>query len=515
MSMYFILFILFFALSAAGVYRLFERAGVEGWKALVPFYNFYIWLQIIKKPLWWYIFLLIPFINVFVIMLMVVELVKCYGKFGLGEQAASVIVPFIYLPWLGWNPKSVYVHPDKRPVIKKGVVREWTDAIIFAVIAATIIRTFLIEAYTIPTSSMEKSLLVGDFLFVSKISYGPKIPQTPIAFPFAHHTLPLTKYTKSYVEWIKLPYHRFSGLKKIKNNDVVVFNYPSGDTVVLERQNEDYYQIVRDAENEMRSYAGDQYQPGMGRAAVWQNFSVTARPPDKRENYIKRCVGIPGDEIKIIDRQLYVNGKAAENPEDMQFNYDVVTDGTLLNPKALDKLNINEGQLIDGNGRYIMPLTGAMKKEIEQWSNVKSITPLIRAAGETYSPIFPHDTAHFRWNEDNYGPLVIPKAGVTIALSMENIALYRKLIDVYENNDIQVKDGKIFINGNIATSYTFKQNYYWMMGDNRHNSADSRFWGFVPEDHIVGEAVFVWLSLEKNRSFLNKIRWDKLFRLIH
>jgi signal peptidase I len=515
MSIYFIVFVIFFALSAVGIYRLFEKAGVEGWKSLIPFYNFYIWLQIIKKPLWWYIFLMIPFINVFVIMLMVVELVKCYGKFGLAEQAASVIFPFAYLPWLGWQANAVYVDPDNRPVFKKGFVREWTDAIIFAVIAATIIRTFLIEAYTIPTSSMEKSLLVGDFLFVSKISYGPKIPNTPIAFPFAHHTLPLTKYTKSYVEWIKLPYHRFPGLKKIKNNDVVVFNYPSGDTVVLERQNEDYYQIVRDAENEMRSYAGDQYQPGMGRSAVWQNFKVTARPPDKRENYIKRCVGIPGDEIKVVDRQLFVNGKPAENPEEMQYNYDITTDGSMLNPKALEKLNINEGQLIDGNGRYFLPLTGAMKNEVENWSNVKQITPLLRAKGETYSPIFPHDTAHFKWNEDNYGPLTIPKAGVTINLSMDNIALYKKLIDVYEDNEIIIKDGQIFINGKVATSYTFKQNYYWMMGDNRHNSADSRFWGFVPEDHIVGEAVFVWLSLEKNKSFLNKIRWNKLFRLIH
>jgi signal peptidase I len=187
----------------------------------------------------------------------------------------------------------------------------------------------------------------------------------------------------------------------------------------------------------------------------------------------------------------------------------------MLNPKALEKLNINEGQLIDGNGRYFLPLTGAMKNEVENWSNVKQITPLLRAKGETYSPIFPHDTAHFKWNEDNYGPLTIPKAGVTINLSMDNIALYKKLIDVYEDNEIIIKDGQIFINGKVATSYTFKQNYYWMMGDNRHNSADSRFWGFVPEDHIVGEAVFVWLSLEKNKSFLNKIRWNKLFRLIH
>lgn len=515
MSIYFIIFIIFSILTATGLYLLFEKAGVKGWIILIPFYNLYIWLKIIKKPLWWYIFLIIPFIDVFVILLMIVELLKCFGKFGLGQQALGAIFPFFYLPYLGLKPDCKYTDPDKRPVIKKGVVREWVDAIIFAVIAATIIRTFLVEAYTIPTSSMEKSLLVGDFLFVSKISFGPKIPNTPIAFPFAHHTLPLTKYTKSYVEWIKLPYHRFPGLKSIKNNDVVVFNYPSGDTVVLERQNEDYYQIVRDAENEMKSYAGDTYVPGMGRTAVWQNFRVTARPSDKRENYIKRCVGIPGDEIKVVDRQLYVNGKPAANPENMQYNYDVVTDGSLLNPKAMEKLHITENQLVDGNGRYYMPMTVKVKNEMSSWANIRNITPLVRPKGEIYPPIFPHDTVNFRWNEDNFGPLVIPKAGATVKLSMQNIALYKRIIDVYENNDLLIKDGQIIINGKLATSYTFKMNYYWMMGDNRHNSADSRFWGFVPEDHIVGEAVFVWLSLEKNKSFLNKVRWNKLFRIIH
>ncbi|MHC1707651.1 MAG: S26 family signal peptidase [Bacteroidales bacterium] len=513
MNMYAIITVLFFLLSLAGLYRLFEKAGEPGWKVLVPFYNFYIWLKIIKKPLWWYIFLITPFINVFVILLMVVELLKCYNKHGLVPQAVGVIFPFFYLPYLGWTPSVVYTHPDKWPPMKKSATREWADAIIFAVIAATIIRTFLIEAYTIPTSSMEKSLLVGDFLFVSKITYGPKIPQTPIAFPFTHHTLPLTKYTKSFVEWIKLPFYRFPGFKTIHNNDVVVFNYPSGDTVVLERQNEDYYQIIRDAEYELKSYFGDQYSPGAGRGAVWQKFHVTSRPPDKRENYIKRCVGIPGDNLQIIDRQLYINGKPAENPENMQFIYTIYTDGSALNPKSLEKLDISEGGQVDV-GIYQFPLSEEKAKTMATWANVKKVEVQSRPAGQMNPVIFPHDTLNYKWNEDNFGPVIIPQAGATVNLTLQNIALYQRIIDVYEYNDFRIRDGKIYINGAEATAYTFKQDYYWMMGDNRHNSADSRFWGFVPADHVVGSAVFVWLSVDKNKSFANKLRWHKMFRVI-
>jgi len=503
-----------FTILALFAYKLVEKAGVAGWKMLIPFYNLVTLVQITERSYWWYLWLIVPFINVFTFMLLLIELIKGFSKTNMLDQVLVALFPFVYLPWLSMqNP--AWVELSDRPKIKKSAAREWTDAIVFAVIAASIIRIFLVEAYTIPTSSMEKSLLVGDFLFVSKMAYGSKSPQTPIAFPFVHHTLPFTKFTKSYVEWIELPYHRFPGFGHVKNNDVVVFNYPSGDTVVLERQNEDYYQIVRTMELEQKTRLGDLYKPGMGREEVWKRYHVTDRPVDKRENYIKRCIGIPGDTLEIVDRQVYVNGKTAENPENMQYMYDVFTNGTGLNPRALDKLEITEISQIS-NSHYILPLSEEKKEKLEQFVNVKSVLVRNREKGQAYFPIFPHDTKNFRWNEDNFGPLVIPKKGMTVEISPKNISLYKKIIGKYENNDLKISDTAILINGVAAESYTFKMDYYWMMGDNRHNSADSRYWGFVPEDHIVGKASFVWLSLDPHKSlFEGKIRWSKLFRFIH
>lgn len=495
-----IIFVIFFPIL---LWKIFEQAGYDGWKSIVPLYNYYIWLKVIDKGLWWYIFLLIPFINFFMMMLMIVETAKCYGKYHLGAQALAVIFPYIYLPYLGFAEKEIYIATANRIKVKKSVVREWTDAIIFAVVAATIIRVFLIEAYTIPTSSMEKSLLVGDFLFVSKLSYGPKVPNTPIAFPFVHHTLPLTQFTKSYVEWVKLPYYRFPGFGKIRNNDVVVFNYPDGDTVALKVQNQSYYSLVRD----------------YGRERVWtdkQDFGdITSRPVDKRENYIKRCIGIPGDTLKIVDEVVYINGKAADIPNNSQFKYSVRTNGTSINPKIIEKLNITEDIPTDESGNLTMTLTQESAKQIKLLANVLEVKKIIQPKGLWQTYIFPFDST-YPWNVDNFGPLYIPKAGATVNLTTQNLPLYSRIIKAYENNSLEVKDGKILINGKESNSYTFKMDYYWMMGDNRHNSADSRFWGFVPIDHIVGKAVFVWLSLDPNKSLLDgKIRLSKLFRSIH
>jgi len=447
--------------------------------------------------------MLVPFINFFMIMLMLVQNALSYGKHNLGEQALAVLFPYAYLPYLGISDKEHYIKPENRVRVKKSQLREWTDAIIFAVVAASIIRIFMIEAYTIPTSSMEKSLLVGDFLFVSKMSYGPKLPNTPLAFPFVHHTMPLTKYTKSYVEWIKWPFYRFPGFTTIKHGDVVVFNYPDGDTVALKQQNSSYYSLVRQ----------------VGRERVWNdkfNFGdIVSRPVDKRENYIKRCIGLPGDTIQIINEVVYINGKALDFPELSQFMYEVKTDGNPINKRLIGKLDITEDVQMTETGDQVITLTQESAAKLKALPNVLSVEKIIQPKGFWQPYIFPFDST-YAWNVDNFGPLYIPKAGATVQLTLANLPLFSRIINAYELNSLDVKDGKIYINGKVATSYTFKLDYYWMMGDNRHNSADSRFWGFVPVDHIVGKAVFVWLSLDNNKSlFSGKIRWSKLFRTIN
>ena len=434
---------------------------------------------------------------------MLVELAKGFKKYGLLEQFLAVVVPFVYFPILGIKEEEVFVPADQRPKVEKGFTREWVDAIIFAVVAATIIRTFLLEAYTIPTSSMEKSLLVGDYLFVSKIAYGPKAPNTPLAFPFVHHTLPLTESTKSFVEWISFPYYRFPGLGNVERNDAVVFNYPDGDTVSTRYQSQkSYYVLLKEH----------------GRKRLWtdkRNFGdIVYRPVDKRENYIKRCIGMPGDSLQIIDRQVFIDGVAAEKPEGMQYQYMVQTDGSSINPKILDKLNITEQSRFNQPGLFMFVLTEESKKELEKLPIVKRIEVFNEPKGEWASSTFPQDS-RYQWNRDNYGPIYIPKKQLAFDINLDVLPIYERLITVYEGNKLEVKGEKIFINGLETDTFTPKLDYYWMMGDNRHNSADSRYWGFVPEDHIVGKAEFVWLSLDPNKSlFGGKIRWDKVFRLV-
>ena len=394
--------------------------------------------------------------------------------------------------WSFWKKKN-------PPNGKQTKVVEWVDAIIFAVIAATFIRMFFIEAYTIPTSSMEKSMLVGDYLFVSKTAYGPKTPNTPLSFPFVHNTMPIIG-GKSYSEAIQRPYHRMAGFGKVKNNDVVVFHFPEGDTVALGMPSQSYYQLIR----------------AYGRARVWsdkRNFGeIISRPVDKRENYIKRCVGIPGDEIKIEKGQLFVNGKAQQHFQGIQYDYIVQTNGTSINPKALDKLHISEADRgVFSSERYLFPLTDDAAAQLKTFANVESLTKTLEDPGKWEPAIFPSDKA-YPWNVDNYGPLTIPSKGSTVQLTVDNLPLYLRIIDVYEDNDLEVNGEVIKINGEVATSYTFKMDYYWMMGDNRHNSADSRYWGFVPEDHVVGKAKFIWLSLNKDKGFPSNIRFNRFFK---
>jgi len=368
---------------------------------------------------------------------------------------------------------------------------------VFAIVAASIIRIFLVEAYTIPTGSMEGSLLVNDYLFVSKVSYGARTPMTPLAVPLVHNTLPFFN-CKSYTELVQWGYHRLPGFGHIERNDVVVFNFPAGDTVALEvQQDQDYYSLLRNYNND--------------RAFVKNNFTVLSRPVDKKENYIKRCVGIPGDTIEVRGGYLYVGNKLSKQYPHAKMTYTIATNGQVSLDEFVEEQDMNPEELnYDPNSKmYIANLSNDQVAAIKKMNGVIAIAPFVLDKNDTRDNAFPNDTANFKWNRDFYGPFIVPKAGQQVALSLQNIALYQRIIANYEHNSLDIKDGKIFINGKETTTYTFQMNYYWMMGDNRHNSADSRYFGFVPDDHIVGKAWFVWLS------FGNKgIRWNRLFRSI-
>lgn len=418
-----------------------------------------------------------------------------------------------YIPWGAWKR-------SKNPAVRNAL--EWVDDILFALIAVYFINLFVFQNYQIPSSSLEKSLLVGDYLFVSKLSYGPRVPNTPLSFPLVQNTLPFFN-CKSYLDWPEWGYKRVKGFGHVKRNDIVVFNFPAGDTVALKQQNPSYDELVA----------------MYGRDRIWMDKNtfgdVIYRPVDKRENYVKRCIGMPGDTIELRNNQVYIDGKAAKNPENIQFNYYVETDGSPITEEQFRLMDVSKDDrmLASSNGYYQdamsflgfkpiapgqfnpiyrMPLTPKALAIAEKLPSVKKIVIEPDALGGPTYPAW-YETG---WTHDNFGPLWIPKKGATIPLNERNIALYGRCIKNYENNTLEEKDGQYYINGKPETSYTFKYDYYWMMGDNRHNSADSRSWGFVPEDHIVGKPILIWLSLDKDRSlFDGGIRWNRLFRMVH
>ena len=380
---------------------------------------------------------------------------------------------------------------------KKSFWREWADAIVFAIVAATIIRTFFFEAYTIPSGSMEGTMLINDYLFVSKMAYGPRVPMTPLAVPLVHNTLPITG-GKSYTEAVKWGYHRLPGFGHVERNDVVVFNGPSGDTSLADQPEMDYYQACR----------------LYGRDEVLNRFKVVTRPVDKTENLIKRCIGVPGDVIELKNARVYLNGQPNVLFPHAKVNYIVRTNG--MAPAVDDNIELLQRL---NNSTYTYNLENDQVDEVRKAPNVVSVDVYLKdpagvAPSEPGEWVYPLDTAHYKWNRDNYGPLTIPKAGVTVALTPENIAVYRRIIKNYEGNTLDEQNGKIIINGKEATSYTFKMDYYWMMGDNRDNSLDSRYWGYVPVDHVVGKAWFVWFSYHKD-GLSHGIRWKRLFHSVH
>lgn len=424
------------------------------------------------------------------------------------------------IPWGAWKQ-------SKNKTVRK--VAEWVDAIVFALVAVYLINLFIFQNYKIPSSSLEKTLLVGDYLFVSKLSYGPRVPNTPLSFPLTQHTFPIIN-TKSYIEWPQWDYKRLKGTGHVKRNDIVVFNFPAGDTVALKVQNPDYHDLV--------------YQFGWNRINSEEATfgKVVYRPVDRRENYVKRCVGMPGDSLQIIENETYINGEHISMPEHAQLNYLVETRGQLLSDKQFRSLDVSPDDYkskyrygqnpiiwssqagnenfyrlvgIEKNEQggynpvYCIPLTRQSLSKLQKAGWARSI----HVEGDYFNSHYYPYGLNTGWTRDNYGPIWIPNKGATIPLTPENIALYKRCIVNYENNTMTQSGGRVYINGQPASSYTFQYDYYFMMGDNRHNSQDSRSWGFVPEDHIVGKPILVWLSIDKDRGWFDgRIRWKRLFR---
>ena len=449
--------------------------------------------------------------------------------FWLKSWLGLLVIPFIYDVYISRKIRWSWWKDAEGPV---RFIMSWVDALVFALVAAYFINLFFFQNYVIPSSSLEKSLLTGDYLFVSKVSYGPRIPETPLTMPLTQHTMPIIN-TKSYIEWPQWDYRRVKGLGKVQLNDIVVFNYPAGDTILTEEkyQANDYYAMVYSFGQQIyqsqmpNPITPDSLSPqqqldyfnmlyNIGRNYIVNNpneyGSIDHRPTDRRENYVKRCVGLPGQTLQIKNRIVYLDGKANKEPENVQYTYYVKLKADLPDD-LLKELGISDEDLLSLNQNGYMPLT---KRAVKVLSARKDLVASIRlntdaATGEVY-PL----NAVTGWTRDNYGPIWIPKKGETVQLTLKNIALYERPIRVYEHNQLDIRNGKIYINGREAHSYTFKMDYYWMMGDNRHNSADSRYWGFVPEDHIVGKPIFIWWSSDPDRRGFSGIRWNRLFRWV-
>lgn len=495
-------------LPSFGLARLFEKAGVEKWKAYVPFYNTWVMETLAQRPRHWVFWQFIPVVGWFISPGIFIEFVKLYGKFSVGSHILAALLAPFYFPYLAYYKDVKYIGPEAVKKHKKSAGREWFDAAIFAIVAATLIRTFVFEAYTIPSASMEKTLLTNDFLFVSKWSYGPRLPNTPLSIPFIHNYIPGTSL-KSYSTLIKIPYIRWWA-SPVHRNDDVVFNFPAGDTVINKdgfQSANPYYDIKR------RAAQGSPFDQEV--LSDPDNYPIAVHPVDKTDNYIKRCVGIAGDSLKIVNGILYVNGRLAfVSPTSATF-YGFRTNNVMIDEDQLRDAGIKLNQQDDdpdftpgANYTYRINLTLG---EVEKLKKIPGVIPgsVTREIDSSErGNVFPYDTTYFRWTVDNFGPVWVPKKGEKINLTPQNVDVYRRCIEVYEKNKWEQQGAKIFINGQETTTYTFKMDYYWMMGDNRHKSQDSRFWGFVPEDHVVGKASIIWFSWEHGP------RWNRLFRFV-
>ena len=480
----------------------------------------------------------------FIIVLVLYLLFLLWLKSWLG----LIVIPLIYDAYISKKINWQWWKDAESPV---RFIMSWVDALVFALVAVYFINLFFFQNYVIPSSSLEKSLLTGDYLFVSKASYGPRIPQTPLTLPLTQHTMPVLG-CKSYIEWPQWDYRRAPGLGNVELNDIVVFNYPAGDSIMSEEAYQtnyyefcykygaltylatkgynitdpdmmiylpDFYSTFEksaklDSISDLQRYKlySEIYQNGRSYIAskVNQFGRIDSRPTDRRENYVKRCVGLPGQTLQIKNHIIYLDGKANKEPENVQYTYYVRLKQSLPE-ELMEELGISMEDLTSLNTVGYLPLT---KRAVEVLQGRKDLVESIRLNTDSNElEIYPLN-GNKHWTRDNYGPIWIPKKGEKIALTMDNIAIYERPIKVYEDNDLEIKDGKILINGQEAKEYTFKMDYYWMMGDNRHNSADSRYWGFVPEDHIVGKPIFIWWSSDPDRHGINGIRWSRLGRIV-
>lgn len=397
--------------------------------------------------------------------------------------------------WAFW--KKSYKEGEKH-----NVFLDWLDAIIFAVLVITPVNIFLIQAFRIPSSSMERTLMTGDYLFVSKLAYGPKLPQRPLSVPFVHNTI---FGGKSYSDLIKRPYRRLAGFSQVQRNDIVVFGFPHGDSVLKQAPMDDYYTHVR---LNGKEFSERMFGP------------VVVRPVDKKDNYVKRCVAVAGDTIAIVGGKVFVNGIPQKYFPGIQDAYTVITDGSSINTRTLGDLGISLRDCRFDSalpGYRSMPMDSITASRVAAIANVRTVSKNVDVYDpgfpESYLMIFPFD-GNYRWTQDNFGPLYVPAKGDTVALDLKSLPLYRRIISVYEGHSLEVKDSVIYVDGRIADSYVFGQDYYFMMGDNRHNSLDSRYWGFVPEDHIVGKPCLIWFSTDKEKPFPRNIRWNRLFKLV-